>query len=75
MECNYQWIELGDLIQIYFFFPFQLSYEVQIYVKKEDLDGQEAFMRLTEPRFLPNGAPNDSPSFNHTGEFTYTPAP
>ncbi len=74
-ECNYQWYDLGDSVQIYFFFPFQVSYEVQIYLKKKDLNGTEAFMRLTEPRFLPDGRPNENPSFNHIGAFTFTPAP
>lgn len=65
-ECNYNWFDLGERIQVYFYFPFSEWYEVQVHIEKSNLNSGNTFMRVNDPFF---------DSFTHTGAFSYTPAP
>ena len=50
---------------MYFFFPFQSWYEVQIHLGKDGLEGDTAFMTVNDPFFHQD--------FSHTGAFSFTP--
>ena len=64
LDCEYGWYDLGDRIQIYFFFPFESWYEVQIHLGKDDLEGDTTFMTVNDPFF--------NQDFSHTGAFSFT---
>lgn len=65
LDCEYGWYDLGDRIQMYFFFPFESWYEVQIHLGKDGLEGDTAFMTVNDPFF--------NQDFSHTGAFSFTP--
>jgi len=65
-ECNYSWFDLGERVQVYFYFPLSEWYEVQVHIEKSALNSGTTFMRVNDPFF---------DSFTHTGAFAYTPAP
>ena len=65
LNCEYGWYDLGDRVQIYFFFPFESWYEVQIHLDKDGLDGETAFMTVNDPFF--------NQDFSHTGAFSLAP--
>ena len=65
LECEYAWYDLGDRIQIYFFFPFESWYEVQIHLDKDSLGGDTAFMTVNDPFF--------NQDLTHTGAFSFAP--
>ena len=65
LNCEYGWYDLGDRIQMYFFFPFESWYKVQIHLDKGSLEESTAFMTVNDPFFNQN--------FSHTGAFSLTP--
>ncbi|MEC7907346.1 MAG: peptidylprolyl isomerase, partial [Verrucomicrobiota bacterium] len=65
LDCEYGWYDLGDRIQMYFFFPFESWYEVQIHLGKDGLEEDTAFMTVNDPFF--------NQDFSHTGAFSFTP--
>jgi cyclophilin family peptidyl-prolyl cis-trans isomerase len=65
LECDYAWYDLGNRIQIYFFFPFESWYEVQVHLDKDSLDAETAFMTVNDPFW--------NQDFSHTGAFSFAP--